>query len=187
MTSESSGWETTELGAARLTAWLLTLVHNREYGDLAQLRRATAGTSASIRAGWYSPDQDNQTSREIYEQVAFLFAVYHRGVGRPTQGFGSFGTAARRIGRPGSRGPDDPGATRLVDRIVASRRIPWRHLQHGIARLRACEQQPPSWTDLVADLERWNDRKARIAYHWAVDFHAPYDTGRKSTQKGSST
>lgn len=183
MTS-ASGQETTEAGAAQLTAWLATLVHNRAYGDLAQLRRVTAGTGPRYRAGWYAPDQN---SRETYEQVAFLFAVYHRGVGRPAQGSGSFGAAARRIGRPGGRGPDDPGASRLVDRIVASRRLPWRHLQHGITRLRACEQQPPSWTDLVIDLGRWNDRKARIAYHWAVDFHEPYDADRKNLQKGSST
>ncbi|MGW1068139.1 type I-E CRISPR-associated protein Cse2/CasB [Streptomyces aureus] len=173
-----------EEGADQLTAWLTALVHNRQYGDLAQLRRATADTSARFRAGWYAPDEDR---RETYEQVAFLFAVYHRGVRRPERGFGSLGAAARRIGRPGSRGPEDPGAVRLIDRIVASRRIPWRHLQHTITRLRACEQQPPSWTDLVVDLDQWNDRKSRMAYHWAVDFHAPSDTGRKNPQKGSST
>ncbi|GAA3834127.1 hypothetical protein GCM10022403_078760 [Streptomyces coacervatus] len=178
------GRQTTQEGAAQLTDWLASLVHNRQYGDLAQLRRVTAGTATSIQAGWYAPRED---SREIYEQVAFLFAVYHRGVGRPTRGFGSLGSAARRIGRPGGRGPEDPGAVRLVDRIVASRRIPWRHLQHAITRLRACEQQPPSWTDLVIDLDLWNDRKARIAYSWAVDFHAPAGEGRKTSQKGSST
>jgi CRISPR system Cascade subunit CasA len=183
MTS-APGQETTDVAAARLTAWLTSLVHNREYGDLAQLRRATAGTSARFRAGWYAPDRN---SREVYEQVAFLFAVYHRGVSRSMQGFGSFGAAARRIGRTGARGPDDPGAVRLADRIVASRRVPWRHLQHAITRLRACEQPPPSWTELVVDLNRWNDRKARVAYEWAVDFHAPYDADRKNSQKGSST
>ncbi|WP_330301593.1 MULTISPECIES: type I-E CRISPR-associated protein Cse2/CasB [unclassified Streptomyces] len=183
MTS-ASGQETTEETAAQLTAWLTSLVHNRQYGDLAQLRRVTADTSARIRAGWYAPNQDN---REIYEKVALLFALYHRGVGQPTRGFGSFGAAARRIGRPGDRGPEDPGAVRLVDRIVASRRVPWRHLQHAITRLRACEQQPPSWTDLVVDLDQWNDRKARIAYGWAVDFHAPSGEGRKTSQKGRTT
>lgn len=176
--------QATQESAAQLTDWLTSLVYNRQYGDLAELRRVTAGTAASIRAGWYTPSED---SREVYEQVAFLFAVYHRGMGRPTRGFGSLGTAARRIGRPGGRGPEDPGAVRLVDRIVASRRIPWRHLQHTITRLRSCEQQPPSWTDLVIDLDRWNDRKARIAYGWAVDFHAPSGEGRTTTQKGSST
>jgi CRISPR system Cascade subunit CasB len=169
--------------AEQMTTWLMTLVRNRQYGELAQLRRVTAGTSARYQVGWFAPDQAN---REIYEQVAFLFAVYHRGVGQPAPGFGNFGAAARRIGRPGARGPEDPGATRLVDRIVSGRRIPWRHLQHGIARLRACEQQPPSWTVLVTDLEQWNDRKARVADRWAIDFHEPQDLRRTIRQKGIS-
>lgn len=175
--------ETVESSADRMTTWLMALVRNRQYGELAQLRRVTAGTTARYQAGWFAPDQDR---REIYEQVAFLFAVYHRGVGQPAAGYGSFGAAARRIGRPGARGPEDPGATRLVDRIVSGRRIPWRHLQHGIARLRACEQKPPSWTGLVADLDQWNDRKARVADHWAIDFHEPPDLRRTIRQKGIS-
>ncbi|MGW6770531.1 type I-E CRISPR-associated protein Cse2/CasB [Streptomyces sp. NPDC055037] len=176
--------ETVESSAARLTTWLMTLVRNRQYGDLAQLRRVTASSSTRYQAGWFAANQDK---REIYEQVAFLFAVYHQGVRNPTQGHGSFGAAARRIGRPTARGPEDPGATRLVDRIVSGRRIPWRHLQHGIARLRACEQQPPSWTELVVDLDRWNDRKARVADRWAVDFHEPQGLSRTSRKKGSIT
>lgn len=168
--------------SAQLTAWLTSLVRNREYGELAQLRRSRTRTNAHIRAGWYDPDR-----REIYEQVAFLFAVYHRGMSKPAPGFGSLGAAVRRIGTPVGRGPNDPGASRLVDRIVASRRIPWRHLQHAIARLRSCEQPPPSWTQFVEDLTQWHDRKARIAYGWAVNFHEPHDTGRTPTQKGSST
>ncbi|MEQ4195816.1 type I-E CRISPR-associated protein Cse2/CasB [Streptomyces sp. YIM 103828] len=175
--------EAEESGAAQLTAWLMTLVHNRQYGDLAQLRRTTAGSTATYRAGWFATDQDE---RDIFEQVAFLFAVYHRGVQRPTPGYGSFGVAARRIGRLGARGPEDPGATRLFDRIVSDRRIPWRHLQHGIARLRACEQQPPSWTVLCTDLSRWRDRKARVADRWAVDFHEPHDLRRTVRQKGGT-
>ncbi|MGI5167336.1 type I-E CRISPR-associated protein Cse2/CasB [Spirillospora sp. CA-253888] len=183
MTS-ADGQESVEASAARLTAWLTGLVHNRQYGDLAQLRRVTAASEPSYQAGWFAPDWDK---REIYEQVAFLFAVYHQGAGKPAQGHGSFGAAARRIGHPGSRGPDDPGASRLVDRIVSSRRIPWRHLRHGIARLRTCERQPPSWAELVVDLDRWNDRKARIAYNWAVDFHEPQSPRWPDRRKGVST
>ncbi|MER6393152.1 type I-E CRISPR-associated protein Cse2/CasB [Streptomyces sp. NPDC001523] len=154
--------------AERLTAWLTSLVRNREYGHLAELRRPRVRTNSHIRAGWFNPEE-----REIYEQVAFLFAIYHRGVSRPSYGFGSLGDATRRIGGGVGRGPDDPGAARLIDRIVASRRIPWRHLQHAVARLRACDQAPPSWAELADDLTRWNDRKARVAYRWAVDFHTP--------------
>lgn len=186
MTS-ASGQRTAEDCAAELTAHLSALVTNRQYGDLAQLRRSGVKTNAHIRAGWAAP---NEQERDIYEQVAFLFAVYHRGVGKPARGDGSLGTAARRIGSQTDyklRGPGDPGAARLIDRIVTSRRIPWRHLQHAIARLRSCEQKPPSWTQLTVDLSQWNDRKARIAYTWAVDFHAPHSNVSKATQKGSST
>lgn len=152
----------------RLTAWLTSLVRAREYGQLAELRRPRMSTNTHIRAGWFNPEQ-----REVYEQVAFLFAVYHRGSAKPSYGFGSLGDATRRIGSGVGRGPDDPGAARLVDRIVASRRVPWRHLHHAVARLRTCDQAPPSWARLADDLVRWNDRSARIPYHWAVDFHTP--------------
>ncbi|MEV6164625.1 type I-E CRISPR-associated protein Cse2/CasB [Streptomyces sp. NPDC052052] len=171
-------------GPELLTDWLVSLVRDRRYGDLADLRRPAASTSTLIRAGWFAPPD---ADREIYEYVAFLFAVYHRGVHRPTRGYGSLGSAARRIGGPAGRGPDDPGAVRLFDRIVSSRRVSHRHLQHAVARLRAGEQQPPSWTGLVEDLGRWNDRTARIAYRWAVDFHEPQSHRNKTSQKGSNT
>ncbi|MFD7550449.1 type I-E CRISPR-associated protein Cse2/CasB [Streptomyces sp. NPDC059578] len=173
-----------ETGPELLTDWLVSLVRGRRYGELADLRRPAAHTHTLIRAGWYAPPG---ADRENYEYVAFLFAVYHRGMSKPTRGSGSLGAAARRIGGPEKRGPDDPGATRLVDRIVSSRRVPHRHLQHTVARLRACEQQPPSWAGLVEDLERWGDRTARIAYGWAVDFHEPRNTRNRTMQKGSST
>ncbi|MER6718441.1 type I-E CRISPR-associated protein Cse2/CasB [Streptomyces halstedii] len=155
-------------GGEQLTAWLMSLVHNREYGKLAELRR-TRPTDSHIRAGWYAPEEH----REIYEKVAFLFGVYHQGRPVPSRGKGSLGAAARGIGDSRGRGPDDPGAQRLLSRVVASRRIPWRHLQHTVTRLRSCEQPPPSWAQLTEDLARWHDRKARIAYEWTVDFHQP--------------
>ncbi|MER5492217.1 type I-E CRISPR-associated protein Cse2/CasB [Streptomyces sp. NPDC002454] len=169
-----------EPGSGQLAAWLVTLVRNREYGKLAELRR-TEATDSHIQAGWYGPKEH----REVYERVAFLFGVYHRGVPVPRYGTGSLGTAARRIGDGAGRGPDNPGAQRLVSRIVASRRIPWRHLQHTITRLRSCEpqQQPPSWQRLTDDLVRWHDRRERIAYQWSVDFHSPLSSDRSGTNK----
>lgn len=160
-----------EPDSVALTAWLTTLVRNRENGTLAELRRAKYSTNAHIRAGWYAGDAPRH--RELFERVAFLFAIYHRGHQAPSYGYGSLGAAARRIGDGTGRGPDNPGAQRLLDRIVASRRIPWRHLQHAVTRLRACEQAPPSWVQLTDDLIKWQDRKARVAYQWAVEFHAP--------------
>ncbi len=151
-----------------LTQWLVALVSSRDYGKLAELRRPTISQNAHIEAGWFDPRR-----REVFEQVAFLFAVYHRGAVEPSRGYGSLGAAARRIGTSVGRGPDDAGASRLMDRIVASRRPPLRHLQHAITRLRSCDQQPPSWSRLADDLARWTDRQARVRYQWAVDFHAP--------------
>ncbi|MGW1464353.1 type I-E CRISPR-associated protein Cse2/CasB [Streptomyces sp. NPDC002308] len=156
--------------SAALTAWLAGLVHNRDYASLAELRRPRVHRKTHFRALWYSP---TEAQHEVYGQVAFLFAVYHQGRSKPAFGYGSLGEAARRIGGGTGRGPDDPGAARLVDRIVSSRRIPWRHLQHAVARLRACEQQPPSWARLVDDLNHWHDRKARVPYEWGAAFHLP--------------
>ncbi|MFC5719197.1 type I-E CRISPR-associated protein Cse2/CasB [Streptomyces gamaensis] len=175
----------------RLTDWLTALVRNREYGKLAQLRRARAGTNARAEAGWRA-EPNHEEQRAIFEQVAFLFAVYHRGRTAPDYGAGSLGSAARRIGGSAGRGPDDAGASRLMARIAASRRIPWPHLQHAVARLRSCEQPPPSWTQLADDLVRWHERKARIAYGWTVDFYEPppaaraHSLDKDSTQKGST-
>ncbi|MEV7680382.1 type I-E CRISPR-associated protein Cse2/CasB [Streptomyces sp. NPDC088341] len=165
--------------SAALTAWLTTLVRNREYGTLADLRRAKEPTNSHIRAGWYGGDKH----REIFEKVAFLFAIYHQGRPVPSYGYGSLGAATRRIGDGTARGPDNPGAQRLLDRVVASRRIPWRHLQHAITRLRSCDQAPPSWAQLTEDLIRWNDRKARIAYQWSVEFHTPATRSRAAQSK----
>jgi CRISPR system Cascade subunit CasB len=152
----------------QLTRWLIGLVNSLDHGRLAELRRPTISQNAHIEAGWFDP-----TRREVFEQVAFLFAVYHRGAASPSKGYGSLGTAARRIGSSLGRGPDDAGAARLMDRLVASRQPPLRHLQHAITRLRSCDVPPPSWSRLADDLARWTDRQARIRYHWAVDFHAP--------------
>ncbi|MEU8433805.1 type I-E CRISPR-associated protein Cse2/CasB [Streptomyces sp. NPDC029216] len=158
------------VGSAALTFWLASLVRNRDYASLAELRRPHAQREPHFRALWFSP---TEAQREVYRQVAFLFAVYHQGRGKPAFGHGNLGEAARRIGDGAGRGPKDAGATRLVDRIVSSRRIPWRHLHHTIARLRACDQHPPSWTRLVDDLSQWHDRKARVPYEWGVSFHMP--------------
>ncbi|MDX2394908.1 type I-E CRISPR-associated protein Cse2/CasB [Streptomyces sp. DK15] len=193
-TESASGTGTSE-SAAALTAWLASLVHNHQYGTLAELRRPRIRKEPHFRAIWYSP---TEAQEEIYEQVAFLFAIYHQGRPRPDYGDGSLGEAARRIGSgPKVRGPEDPGAARLIDRIVSSRRIPWRHLQHAVARMRACGQRPPSWAQLADDLSQWHDRKARISYEWAVAFHmARAGTTRARTsrtpdaepiQKGTTT
>jgi CRISPR type I-E-associated protein CasB/Cse2 len=152
----------------RLTGWLTGLVRSRDNGQLAALRRPNALTTSRILASAYAP---TEAQREVFEQVAFLFAVYHRGASHPSYGFGTLGAAARRIGSPAARGTKDPGASRLIDRLVSSRRIPWRHLQHAVERLRACDVPPPSWSRLTDDLTAWNERGRPVHRQWAYDFH----------------
>ncbi|MFK0050008.1 type I-E CRISPR-associated protein Cse2/CasB [Streptomyces sp. NPDC090741] len=164
----------------QLARWLNSLVRNRDNGTLAELRRPRVKEDAHIRAGWYAPVEEQ---REIYERVAFLFAVYHQGADRAHKGYDTLGGAMRRIGSRIGRGPKDAGATRLNARVVSSRSIPWRHLQHAVARLRSCEQPPPSWSQLVEDLVRWTDREAKIRYRWAVDFHKPWRATRSPLRK----
>ncbi|MFJ3206081.1 type I-E CRISPR-associated protein Cse2/CasB [Streptomyces sp. NPDC086989] len=166
--------------AEQLARWLVSLVHNRDNGTLAELRRPRAKEDAHIRAGWYAPVEEQ---REIYERVAFLFAVYHQGADRPHKGYDTLGGAMRRIGSRVGRGPKDAGASRLNARIVSSRSIPWRHLQHAVARLRSCEQGPPAWSLLVDDLVRWTDREAKVRYRWAVDFHTPWRATKTAARK----
>ncbi|WP_326771207.1 type I-E CRISPR-associated protein Cse2/CasB (plasmid) [Streptomyces sp. NBC_01591] len=166
----------------QLAQWLVGLVNSRDYGRLAELRRPSVSERAHIEAGWIDEER-----REVFEQVAFLFAVYHRGAAEPSWGYGSLGYAARRIGSSIGRGPDDAGAGRLMDRIVASRRPPQRHLQHAIARLRSCGEPPPSWARLADDIARWSDRQARIRYRWAVDFHAPPPKAARNTRTTTTT
>ncbi|MFD6150165.1 type I-E CRISPR-associated protein Cse2/CasB [Streptomyces sp. NPDC060243] len=155
--------------SSALLVWLTQLVRTHENGTLAELRRAGEPTNAHIRAGWFGGDEH----RELFERVAFLFAVYHQGRSVPSYGLDSLGGAVRRIGSGKEWGPTNPGAVRLVARVVASRRVPWRHLQHVVTRLRSLDKAPPRWDKLIEDLLRWEDRSARVAYNWSVDFYAP--------------
>lgn len=156
--------------ADQLINWLCALVYGHEYGLLADLRRPAAVTRARLIAASYAPEE---SQRPIYENVAFLFARYHAGRGTPHRGFGTMGDALRRIGSPGARGVKDAGACRLLDRLVASRQIPQRHLQHAVERCRACDTPPPSWAQLVRDLGTWNDRQRDVRYEWARCFYTP--------------
>jgi CRISPR system Cascade subunit CasA len=155
-------------GGHQLTDWLVGLVRSRDYGTLAELRRPSLDRPAHIQAGWFTFPHS-----KVFPQVAFLFAVFHRGAVEPSKGSGSLGTAARRIGSSLGYGPDDAGAARLMDRLSASRRPPLRHLQHAIARLRSCDATPPYWPTLADDLVRWSAGSADVRYQWAVDFYRP--------------
>ncbi|MFD7413165.1 type I-E CRISPR-associated protein Cse2/CasB [Kitasatospora purpeofusca] len=154
----------------QLTTWLCGLVRARQYGQLADLRRPTAPTQARLTAANFAPSEE---TRQVFEQVAFLFARYHAGRLDPSQGWGDTGAALRRIGTGAGRGPANPGAVRLLDRVVASRRVPWRHLQHVIERARSCDTIPPSWADLTDDLAGWSHKGRPVQYRWARSFYTP--------------
>ncbi|MFF8732242.1 type I-E CRISPR-associated protein Cse2/CasB [Streptomyces sp. NPDC015171] len=156
-------------------AWLASLVHTHQYGKLADLRRpATADNPTHFEARAFAPTEEH---RALYRQVGFLFARYHAGRTKPHYGRGSMGTAIRAIGYDGARGPSNPGAERLMMRILPARQIPWRHLQHAIERIRAGETTPPSWADLITDLTQWTDRGRPTPQEWGDDFY----TRRRST------
>ncbi|MGW6457269.1 type I-E CRISPR-associated protein Cse2/CasB [Streptomyces sp. NPDC055078] len=154
----------------RLSRYLCRLVWTHDAGALADLRRPEALTEPRLIAANYAAEEEQ---RLVYEKVAFLFARFHAGRSRPLPGSGSMGGSLRRIGGPGGRGPKDSGATRLLDRLVASHELPLRHLQHAIERARACDVTPPSWARLADDLTEWRSPGRSVAYDWARDFYTP--------------
>ncbi|MGW0469501.1 type I-E CRISPR-associated protein Cse2/CasB [Streptomyces sp. NPDC003027] len=162
---------------AQLTGWLTGLVRSRNVGALAALRRPNPAqrTEPHYRAAAFAPAPDEEP---CYQLTAFLFARYHAGAITPTLGFGDVGTALRRIGSGATRGPEDPGAKRLLTLITASREIPARHLQHAIDRARSCSTAPPAWELLLADLARWKQRGRPVADAWGKSFFTPSYTNR---------
>ncbi|WP_367434341.1 type I-E CRISPR-associated protein Cse2/CasB [Streptomyces celluloflavus] len=163
--------------AEELSRWLCGMVRSHDNGGLADLRRLDSLTEPRLRAAAFAPEE---AQRHVFEKVAFLFARYHAGRSKAHFGYGSMGDALRRIGGPGGRGAKDPGATRLLDRLVASRDLPLRHLQHAVERARACEVTPPSWARLVDDLMAWESPDTSVAYDWARDFYTPASRSKKN-------
>ncbi|MEV6408844.1 type I-E CRISPR-associated protein Cse2/CasB [Streptomyces bobili] len=160
-------------------AWLGSLVHTHQYGKLADLRRpATAESPTHYEARAYAPTEEH---RALYRQVGFLFARYHAGRTKPHYGYRSMGSAIRSIGYNGARGPSNPGAERLMMRILPARQIPWRHLQHAIERIRAGDTTPPSWAQLITDLAQWTERGRPTAQTWGDDFYTRHDTANRTT------
>ncbi|MFF3003216.1 type I-E CRISPR-associated protein Cse2/CasB [Kitasatospora sp. NPDC057940] len=168
----------------QLTAWLCGLVRARQYGQLADLRRPEAVTQARLIAANFAPSEE---TRPVFEHVAFLFARYHAGRLDPSPGSGDTGAALGRIGTGAGRGQANPGAVRLLDRVVASRRVPWRHLQHVVERARSCDTVPPSWAVLTEDLAGWSGRGRPVQYRWARSFYTPTYTPTYAPASTSET
>jgi CRISPR system Cascade subunit CasA len=156
--------------SVRLAGWLHGLVRAHDNGALADLRRRHAITDTRLIAARFA---DQEAHRPVYEGVAYLFARYHQGTSEPQRNYGDLGDALRRIGSARERGPENQGVARLMDRVIAPREIPWRHLQLAIERARADGVAAPSWHQLAEDLIRWNERGRPVQYRWARSFYTP--------------
>ncbi|MEU3290136.1 type I-E CRISPR-associated protein Cse2/CasB [Streptomyces longwoodensis] len=185
--AEATPPATVEAAAApvQYVAWLGSLVHTHQYGKLADLRRPpTADSPTHYEARAFAPNEDH---RALYRQVGFLFARYHAGRVKPHYGYGDMGRAIRSIGYDGARGPANPGAERLMMRILPARHIPWRHLQHAIERIRAGATTPPSWAELITDLAQWTDRGRPTPEKWGDAFYSRSRTPSPTAPKNGAT
>ena len=172
-----------------------------ELGQLAQLRRRptprrTLSGCAHVRppsllhARRLAGNEATDAERDAFGFVAHLFALYHQGAPGPHRGYGSFGTALRKIGRSDRRGPKDDGATRLINDIVSARTLPERHLELAVSRLRSQREDrttlPPSWTRLLDDVIGWNDPHRNVRETWGCDFFTPrYPIAKTTAPNGN--
>ncbi|MFI8792956.1 type I-E CRISPR-associated protein Cse2/CasB [Streptomyces sp. NPDC055105] len=171
--------------AQQLAAWLRSLVRGHQNGVLAELRRPNAlDTQAAMIAMNFAGRDADDAMRDIYRRTAFLFAVYHRGATRnqALPGLGNLGAGCSRIGTAAGRGRNDPGAVRVMKRILGSRKVPWRHLQHAVERMRSCDTAAPNWAQLADDLTRWTSKDAGISTNWSRAFFTPTYTPRTATE-----
>ncbi|WP_310729090.1 type I-E CRISPR-associated protein Cse2/CasB [Streptomyces sp. N2A] len=174
----------------KLSDWLTSLVRGHQNGTLADLRRPNARTVPGMIAASFAGPDATPEQRDVYRQVAFLFAVYHRGSTRDKAmpGIGTMGAACARIGTATGRGRKNDGAVRIMHRLLASsRRIPWRHLQHAVERLRSCDAAAPNWQQLTNDLTTWLTDPDPVADQWGADFFTPtYTSNKPKTTNGAT-
>ncbi|MDH6122823.1 CRISPR system Cascade subunit CasB [Kitasatospora sp. GAS204A] len=173
--------------AALFTDWLCNLVSEEQFTMLAALRRPGGFKGPGFTAAHFAP---LPTQQPVFEYVAFLFACYHAERGVPDRGYGDMGSALRRVGSGAGRGPGDPGAARLMDRLVTSHHIPRRPLHLAIARIRTGGTMPPSWTRLTEDLSVWKAREPygrNVRYDWVRSFCLPTPAPVRTLATGGST
>lgn len=105
-----------------------------------------------------------------------LFARWHSGrtvvrYGKVGEGLGH---GLRSLGIPGARGPRDPGAVRLLDRLLAANSDAALAVVLDAAgrRLRSVDF-PPHWATITAEIDEWRNPPARTAIQvrWARQFH----------------
>ncbi|MFI8265322.1 type I-E CRISPR-associated protein Cse2/CasB [Streptomyces sp. NPDC085665] len=159
----------------RLTRWLAGCLRSGQYDLLVDLRKG--GTRADSRARLFA---DCDADREVFGQVAHLYAIYHRGATEPAYGYGSLGDAMGRAqAKPGARAAGFP---LKLNRIVSGRAIRWRDLEKAMVTLREQGARPPAWTQLIIDLRRWHDRAARVPESWVGDFDRPFHRAESNSR-----
>ncbi|MFZ2529769.1 MAG: type I-E CRISPR-associated protein Cse2/CasB [Rhodococcus sp. (in: high G+C Gram-positive bacteria)] len=105
-----------------------------------------------------------------------LFAYWNFGrstvrYGRPGTGLGH---ALRSIGQPGARGPRNPGAVRLLNRLLTvNSDQELADALDAIGRHLRSVDHPPHWATIAAELEAWRDPSTRTDVHvsWARQFN----------------
>ncbi|WP_072691450.1 type I-E CRISPR-associated protein Cse2/CasB [Rhodococcus marinonascens] len=105
-----------------------------------------------------------------------LFASWHSGragtrYGRPGTGLGH---GLRSLGATGSRGPRNPGAVRLLDRLIAAGSdVALADTLDAIGRQLRTVDYPPHWATIATEIEAWRNPATRtdIRVLWARQFH----------------
>lgn len=105
-----------------------------------------------------------------------LFAHWHSG--RSTINYGTpgsgLGHALRSLGPAGARGPSNPGAARLLNRLVAAGDdSQLAEVLGAIARELRSNDYPPRWATIATEIEAWRNPATRNETRvlWARQFH----------------
>ncbi|ULD39029.1 type I-E CRISPR-associated protein Cse2/CasB [Rhodococcus qingshengii] len=104
-----------------------------------------------------------------------LFARWHTGrasirYGTPATGLGH---GLRNLGARGSRGPNNPGAVRLLDRLLAAGNdTALADVLDAIGRELRTLDYPPHWATIVDEISAWRNTGTRkdIQITWARQF-----------------
>lgn len=117
--------------------------------------------------------------------TAQSFAIWH--TSRREVHYGKTGTnlgrAMRQLGHPGAYGPNDPGARRLADNLLAAATADQlaRTLVTIMDRLRNTDH-PPNWEQLHTDLADWLNPATRnqVRLAWGQGFATPAATPQEA-------
>lgn len=131
---------------------------------------------------------DTDIDYHAHALTAHAFAVWHSQRALHTGRSGtSITRAARQLGKTGSYGPADPGATRLVDRLLHADTLDelYRAL-HTLMRALRQVDHPPHWETLAHDLTTWQDPSKRddVRLMWGRAFYTSARPAPAATTEG---